>query len=187
MWINPQTLQVFSSHSEIRSAFANVSFPSVMSEDDIAFVGLLSVTPSQQPQFNALTHTVIEAAPAQIDGIWTQQWSVVELTPEQIAINQEKKQKDEAEAVQNKIEALWVAADKYTSSYISGVAIGILTIGVVQQKPKALAIASWSSAIWEEYYTRKSLITLTSQDNHDFSSFGPIPYSVPELQEDAGL
>lgn len=103
-----------------------------------------------------------------------------------VVIKQTGKEAD-AKLVQTKIEALWVAADKYTSSYISGVAIGILTIGVLQQKPKALAVSSWSSAIWTEYYTRKSLITLTSQDNHDFSSFGPMPYSVPELQEEVGL
>ncbi|EER61568.1 hypothetical protein AcdelDRAFT_0903 [Acidovorax delafieldii 2AN] len=89
--------------------------------------------------------------------------------------------------VSAKIEALWQAADKYTSSYISGVAIGILTIGVMQKKPKALAVSAWSSSVWTEYYVRKALVTSNSADNHDFSSFGPIPYSVPELQAEAGL
>ena len=79
------------------------------------------------------------------------------------------------------------AADRYTSSYISGVAIGILTIGVMQHKPKALAVTAWSSAVWAEYYARKALVTATSVDNHDFSSFGPIPHSVPELQAEVGL
>lgn len=86
-----------------------------------------------------------------------------------------------------KIEALWQAADRYTSSYISGVAIGILTIGVVQQLPKALAVSAWSAAVWAEYYSRKALVTHDSVDNLDFSSFGPIPYSVPELQAEVGL
>lgn len=89
--------------------------------------------------------------------------------------------------VGSKLDALWQAADKYTSSYISGVAIGLLTIGVLQQKPKALAVTNWSSTIWDEYYKRKALVTETSEDNLDFSSFGPMPFSVPELREELGL
>lgn len=87
----------------------------------------------------------------------------------------------------NKLEALWAACNNYTSNYISGVAIGILTIGVIQQKPKAVAISAWSKAIWGEYYRRKALVTVDSEDDHDFSSFGPIPYTVPELEEEAGI
>lgn len=87
----------------------------------------------------------------------------------------------------SKMEALWAACNSYTSNYISGVAIGILTIGVLQQLPKALAVSAWSSSVWSEYYARKALVTLESVDDHDFSRFGPIPYSVPELQAELGL
>lgn len=86
-----------------------------------------------------------------------------------------------------KIEALWQAADKYVTKYISGVAVGILTVGVIQKLPKATTVSDWSSSIWAEYYRRKALVTYTSQDDHDFTSFGPIPYTVPELQAEAGL
>ena len=92
-----------------------------------------------------------------------------------------------AEVVAAKIEALWQAADKYVTKYISGVAVGILTVGVIQQLPKATTVSDWSSSIWAEYYRRKALVTYTSQDDHDFTSFGPIPYTVPELQAEAGL
>lgn len=97
-------------------------------------------------------------------------------TPEQIAA-----------AVAMKTDALWRAADAYTSGYISGVAIGLLTLGVLQAKPKALAVTAWSSSVWDEYYARKALITATSTDNLDFSMFGPMPYSVPELREELGM
>lgn len=89
--------------------------------------------------------------------------------------------------IRSKIEALWAAADRYTSNYVSGVAIGILTIGVIQGKPKALAVTAWSSSIWTEYYIRKAAVTATSADNHDFSQFGAMPFSVPELQAEIGL
>ena len=93
----------------------------------------------------------------------------------------------DAAKVTAKIESLWAAADAYTSSYISGVAIGLLTIGVLQSLPKALAISAWSSAVWDDYYARKALVTVSSVDDLDFSSHGPMPYSVPELRVELGL
>ena len=57
----------------------------------------------------------------------------------------------------------------------------------MQQKPKALAVSAWSSSIWAEYYRRKELVTIDSVDDLDFSSFGAIPHSVPELQAEVGL
>ena len=89
--------------------------------------------------------------------------------------------------ISSKIEALWKAADSYVSSYISGVAIGLLTIGLIQHLPKALAVTAWSSGIWAEYYQRKALVTYNSEDNLDFSSFGGMPHSVPELQAELGM
>lgn len=145
------------------------------------------LTPVSAPSCDAMTQGVRALDPAVVDGAWTQQWEVVNLSPEQVAANQAAKETNDARLVAEKIEALWQAADRYTSSYISGVAIGILTIGVMQQKPKALAVSAWSSAVWAEYYARKALVTATSVDNHDFSSFGPIPHSVPELQAEVGL
>lgn len=141
----------------------------------------------EPPHYDPMTQSLTEGDPVLVEGVWTQQWQVTDLSPEQIAVNQATKAAADAQLVADKIEALWQAADRYTSSYISGVAIGILTIGVMQQKPKAIAVTAWSSSIWAEYYARKSLVTAASEDNHDFNSFGPIPYSVPELQAEVGL
>jgi hypothetical protein len=85
------------------------------------------------------------------------------------------------------VEALWRAADKYTASYISGVAIGLLTIGVIQGKPKALAVTRWSSSVWDDYYARKALVTADAPANLDFSALGPMPYTVPELRAELGM
>ena len=93
----------------------------------------------------------------------------------------------DAATVAAKIERLWAAADAYTSSYISGVAVGLLTIGVLQSLPKALAVSAWSSGVWDTYYSRKALVTPESTLDLDYSSHGPIPYTVPELREELGL
>ena len=120
-------------------------------------------------------------------GHWEKTWEVYDLPAEVVEANQAAKAEADAKLVADKIEALWRAADAYTSGFISGVAIGILTIGVLQKKPKALAVSAWSSSVWAEYYARKAMVTATSVDNHDFSTFGPVPHSVPELQAEIGL
>ena len=84
---------------------------------------------------------------------------------------------DPAVAEAQRVAALWQSAYEYEFAQISGIAVGVLTIGVIQQKPKSLAISAWSKSIWDEYYTRKD----NGSADVDFSFAGPIPYSVPEL------
>jgi hypothetical protein len=83
--------------------------------------------------------------------------------------------------MQMKYSELWRAATEYQENYISGAAIGLLTIGVIQGKPKALAIMAWIQDIWmNHYYPQKALLTYASTI-YDFSACGMIPYTVPEL------
>lgn len=86
-----------------------------------------------------------------------------------------------------RISSLWQAAHDYEYLRISGMAIGLLTIGVIQQLPKSLAVAAWSANIWDTYYIRKSAIADNTQDNLDFSICGEIPYTIPELRVEIGM
>ena len=183
-YLNKLTGEYPVSESMVRLAYPNTSFPvPFKAPEEYALV-----FQSPQPTFDALTHSVREIAPVLTNkGHYEQAWEVVALDTEQIEANQAAKAVADAKLINDKIEALWSAADRYTSGHISGVAIGILTIGVMQQKPKALAVTGWSSAIWAEYYARKALVTVTSTDDHDFTGFGAIPFSVPELQAEIGL
>lgn len=183
-YINKTSGEYPVSEAQIRLAYPNTSFPvPFQAPEEYSFV-----FQAPQPTFDALTQSVREGTPVLTDkGHYEQAWEVVALDTEQIEANQLAKDASDAKLINDKIEALWAATDRYTSGYISGVAIGILTIGVMQQKPKALAVTAWSSSIWAEYYARKALVTATSTDDHDFTGFGTIPYSVPELQEEIGL
>lgn len=87
MWIDPNTQQVFNLHSDIRGAFPNVSFPTLMTAQDISAVGLEPVAQTLCPDFDPITHALVELPPAQVDGVWTQQWQVQSLSPEQSAAN----------------------------------------------------------------------------------------------------
>lgn len=80
------------------------------------------------------------------------------------------------------IDLLWNAATNYQEAQISGAAVGLVTMGVMQQKPKSLAVMGWINSIWSLYYTRKPQIAYHWDDAmYDFSSCGPMPCTVPDL------
>lgn len=82
----------------------------------------------------------------------------------------------------NNIRTLWQAAHDYEFEQISGSAIGLLVLGVLQAKPKCTAVRNWINSIWALYYSRKPTVThVFDPQLQDFSSCGPIPYTVPEL------
>jgi hypothetical protein len=58
---------------------------------------------------------------------------------------------------------------------------------VLQNKPKALAVAAWAEALWAEYFKRAALITADTHPNLDFSSVGTVPYTILELKEELGI
>jgi hypothetical protein len=172
------------SQSQIRAENPQTSYPASFPVPD----GFALVFPAPAPTVDPITQIAREIAPVLTQlGTYQQAYEIVELDAETIAANQARKAEQDAATIANKIEQLWSAADKYVNGYISGVAIGILTIGVIQAKPKCLAVTGWSQAIWTEYYVRKAGITLTSELDLDFTSFGPMPHTVPELQAEIGL
>lgn len=83
MWIHPSTSTVYRSHSEIRAAFPNVSFPSVITDSDLLAVSVLPVTLTPKPEHNPIIHKAVEAAPALVNGQWVQRWTVEPLTPQE--------------------------------------------------------------------------------------------------------
>lgn len=97
----------------------------------------------------------------------------IEPTPEEIAANAEV----------SRIARLWYAAHDYEYQQVSGSAIGLLAMGVMQGKPKCVAVQNWIKSIWVEYYTRKA----NGTSDYDFSIIGNCPHSVPELMVELGM
>lgn len=60
------------------------SFPDEIPDGLAAQFGVYTVTPAPMPSFDVRTQDVSEAAPQLVDGVWTQQWVVRELTPQEI-------------------------------------------------------------------------------------------------------
>jgi hypothetical protein len=183
MLINIST-KVTSTETEFLQKFPNIAFPVQIPYEDF---GYKVIIPSNPPSYDPLTQTLQEVAPVLSKKNYIQTFQIVPLDAETIATNSANKIAMDAKMVSFKVNQLWKAADSYVESYISGIAIGLLTIGVVQAKPKALAVVAWTSSIWDEYYTRKAVVTADSTLNLDFSSFGSIPHSIPELRTELGM
>lgn len=81
-----------------------------------------------------------------------------------------------------KYNRLWSCTSDWEKRNISGVALSLLSLGVSKSLPKSLAVAAWSSRLWNDtYYPRKALINLDTEPSCDFSAVGDMPYTVPEL------
>lgn len=120
-----------------------------------------------------------------IYGNWIWDWDINWMSDAEITSYVATKTIADAAKIQTKIDSLWASANSYVNGYISGLAVTILAVGIIQKKPKALAVSQWSDAIWAEYYNRKAGITATSNVEYSFDSFGAIPYTVPELMAEA--
>lgn len=87
------------------------------------------------------------------------------------------------ESPEQVIARLWQAAHDYEYAQVSGSAIGLLAIGVMQSLPKCVAVQNWIKSIWTLYYARKAALTA----DYDFSIVSPCPHTVPELMVELGL
>lgn len=70
--------------TDLRRAYPQILFPAVPSLIELATYGVYPVTLTAQPAYDQATQTVEESTPVQIDGVWTQQWNVRDLTPEEL-------------------------------------------------------------------------------------------------------
>lgn len=69
----------------LREDNPNVSFPLNPTSEDLAPFGVVLVHPAEPPTCNPATHRLEEAMPIEIDGVWSQQWTIIELTTEEQA------------------------------------------------------------------------------------------------------
>jgi len=74
---------------DLKKKFKNVSFPK--NSGPFEKFGYVEVIVTDQPAYNEETSFIEELTPSLVDGQWQQQWRVVELTDEQIALNSESK------------------------------------------------------------------------------------------------
>jgi hypothetical protein len=67
-----------------------VSFSQDIPEPTLAEYSVYPLTPVDQPTFNSATHRIEEGTSVLVNGVWTQAWNVIALTPEEITQQQAK-------------------------------------------------------------------------------------------------
>lgn len=114
MYYRPETQDKYTNHSEIRSAFPQVSLPSALTAEVIADLGVVGLVETQ-PAYDPITHTVREGAPVLTQlGQYQQAWEVMALDAETVAANQARAQEQQREAAKSARTAA-VAAIKVTT------------------------------------------------------------------------
>ena len=130
------------------------------------------------------TQKVIEIPPVFSEvGHQDQQYEVIPLEGVELEAGLHQRDADEQLAESYRIAALWQAAHDLEYAAISGSAIGLLAMGVLQGKPKSIAVQNWIRTIWEIYYVRKA----NGSTDTDYSTVGVCPHSVPELMTELGV
>lgn len=191
----PQLIKLANStvytENEFRSLHKDTSFPTII---NYAEFGYAVVFPAPQPEYDAVIQRAQAIAPVlTVKGTWEQRWEVVDVytdyTDEQGVLHTKAAQ--EAAVVAERfavsevarIAGLWQAAHDYEYAQISGSAIGLVTLGVIQATPKCLAVQSWIKSIWTAYYLRKE----SGSTDANFEMAGLCPHSVPELMTELGV
>lgn len=67
--------------AELQADYPRTSFPLDLAPEVLADFGAVAVAPTPAPTVNPLTQRAVEAAPALVGGVWTQQWEVAPYTP----------------------------------------------------------------------------------------------------------
>jgi len=71
---------------QLRQDNSNTSFPEAMSDGLLASYGMYAVTTLPQPTIDPLRQKLVQdALPSEADGQWQIGWSIVVLTPEEVA------------------------------------------------------------------------------------------------------
>lgn len=85
-----------------------------------------------------------------------------------------------------RLEQLGLAYNNYVGQFVSGVGVGILTLGVASSMPKAIAFAQWVAKISLDYKQRMDMVNNVPL-NLDFSNNGAPPYRIWEVQQEVGF
>ena len=197
MWINEQTKGTFVLHTDIRYELwkSGQEAPGVLTDEYLATVGYQPITKVPAP-YNPITEELISQPPTKnASGQWeimqvptpldpaivanNCSW-ITKLTPEITAILQAAGFYDRiaVEVEARRIQILWASANQFESNAISATVASLVTRGVLQSKPKCLAVQAWVDALWTEYYARKAS---GSDDMNFMPAVGLCPHTVPEL------
>lgn len=92
------------SDTQLRLDNPQTSFPAAISDEIRAAFGVYPVAPTAPPTYDTLMETLTELTPVQVEGVWTQQWSVRPAGSEELAARQQALKAEITAQVQQRLD-----------------------------------------------------------------------------------
>ena len=112
--IDPQTYPY--SFFQLMQDNPQTSFPKNPTDELLASYNVFPVTQTDRPTYDSATHRIEEVAPSLLAGSWTQVWSVIALTADEIAQQQAdhaaRVEAQRAEAYRNESDPLFFKSQR---------------------------------------------------------------------------
>ena len=130
---------------QLKTDNANVSFPNQTSEELLAEWGVYSVTIAEDPTYDKVTHKiVVDSTPSLVDGVWTINKTVVEMTAEEKELYKQKIIQSYSEAVQEHLDT-----EAQTKLYDNIMSACSYASGTGTYAAEGQAALTWRIAVWE--------------------------------------
>lgn len=75
---------------QLRKDNPNTSFPKRPSDELLQEWGVFPVTPTERPEYNRITHDLVEETPELVNGSWVQAWALVAAEADVVAARTEE-------------------------------------------------------------------------------------------------
>ena len=137
MYINTTTLQT-KTEADIREENPYVSFPYPFGPPE----GYAPVLPAQMPTYDPITQALREIAPAEVNGVWSQRWEVLDLDAETIVANQEASTRAKVAEIVAAMESLFDATAQ-SRRYDNRITCALRAGYVGPFQAEGLAFATW--------------------------------------------
>jgi hypothetical protein len=136
------------------------SFSSNPSDIELAYFDVYKVYASNKPNYDYETQKIIEIEPIQINGVWTQQWGIIELTEQEkreiYIANHPPKWIEFNKALPQEIDELLIAIQNISPRLAMSLAIGL---GQAKDGDYSIFLSTWKTI--QEF----NLINLELVDN----------------------
>ncbi len=153
----------------------NTSFPNEMSLEFLAQFDTYETTVEEPPAYDAMTHKLVkrEFPEYAVETGWQFKHDIVPLTQEELD-----------QKLADNIKQMDIVCREYidNAAHWSG---GILANDKAKEgKVKAKAVADWTMAVWQEFYTRAAMLhggAPFTPEMLDFSTVGTCPHTMAEV------
>lgn len=181
MWARVESNNVVEVVGSLPDTWLNITNPAVLSQAELIALGWYTLEDSQI--------TVDQSTVTFTDYSYIIQSDKVIRTRNYIIKDSVTIEKEKQDNLNNAMKNLHESYDNYLSIRLNSSGSALVTIGILQGKPKCLLVKDWVKALYIDYYTRNLTLQANpaSTPNLDFSNNGELPVTIPELMAEVGI